>query len=77
MIKAALNMAMHRLAADLTPQGISVISLHPGWVQTDMGGAGASLTPTESVSGLLRVIDALTPAHSGGFLAYDGSPLPW
>jgi NAD(P)-dependent dehydrogenase (short-subunit alcohol dehydrogenase family) len=77
MSKAALNMAMHRLAADLTPQGISVISLHPGWVQTDMGGTGANLTPAESVSGLLRVIDALTPEHSGGFLAYDGAPLPW
>lgn len=77
MSKAALNMVTRRLAAELAPQGISVISLHPGWVQTDMGGAGANLTPTEAVTALLRVIDALSAEISGAFIAYDGTPLPW
>lgn len=78
MSKAALNMATRLLAAELAPQGIVVTSLHPGWVQTDMGGAAAPLAVSEAATLLLDRILALTPEDGGRFLASeDGSELPW
>jgi len=75
--KAAQNMATALLAAALRERGILVVALHPGWVQTDMGGAGATVTPEQSVSGLLRVIEGMKPADSGRFLDWRGQSLPW
>ncbi len=75
--KAALNMLTRNLAADLAEQGISVVALHPGWVQTDMGGKAAPLSVEESVSGLRRVIDGLAFEDSGCFLDEGGAELPW
>jgi NAD(P)-dependent dehydrogenase (short-subunit alcohol dehydrogenase family) len=77
MSKAALNMFTRQLAAELAGQRTVVISVSPGWVATDMGGAAAPLEPAESVHGLLNVIDALTPAQSGTFLDHTGATLPW
>jgi NAD(P)-dependent dehydrogenase (short-subunit alcohol dehydrogenase family) len=77
MSKAALNMATRQLAAELRRQGTIVISMSPGWVSTDMGGASAPLEPAESVRGMLNVLDALTPAQSGKFLDHTGAILPW
>ena len=75
--KAAQNMATVLLAHALHDRAIKVVALHPGWVQTDMGGAGAQITVEESVSGLLQVIDGLSPADSGRFLDWRGETLPW
>jgi NAD(P)-dependent dehydrogenase (short-subunit alcohol dehydrogenase family) len=75
--KAAQNMATALLAAALRERGIIVMALHPGWVQTDMGGAGATVAPAQSVSGLLRVIGAAKPSDSGRFLDWQGEALPW
>ena len=75
--KAAQNMATALLAKALHARGITVLALHPGWVQTDMGGSGATLTATQSVEGLLQVIDAATLQSSGGFFDWRGDPLPW
>jgi len=75
--KAAQNMATALLAAALRERGILVVALHPGWVRTDMGGAGATVTPEQSVTGLLRVIDGLKAADSGRFLDWRGQSLPW
>lgn len=75
--KAALNMATAMLARALSPRGIRVVALCPGWVKTDMGGADASLTPQQSVRGLLRVIDTLTPEQSGTFINWEGKRSPW
>lgn len=75
--KAALNMATRLLAAALAERGIAVVALHPGWVQTDMGGSGASITPQQSVQGLLKVIDSTSLASSGHFLDWRGTALPW
>ncbi|MES2858320.1 MAG: SDR family oxidoreductase [Pseudomonadota bacterium] len=75
--KAAQNMASALLAHALAERGITVLALHPGWVQTDMGGAQAQVTPADAVAGLLRVIDAATPGQSGGFLDWRGQTLPW
>src|SRR4051812_6702073 len=75
--KAALNMLVRGLAATLEPRGIIVVALSPGWVRTDMGGAGAPLAPDASVAGLRNVIAKLEPAASGRFFSHDGSPIPW
>ncbi|MFN7184656.1 MAG: SDR family oxidoreductase [Thermomonas haemolytica] len=75
--KAAQNMLGAQLAQALAPRGIVVLQLHPGWVQTDMGGAQAPLRVQESAAGLLQVIDRATPAQSGTFLDWQGRALPW
>lgn len=75
--KAALNMLTVCLSNELKPQGFTCIAIHPGWVQTDMGGANATLTPEQSVTSLIKVIDALEPGMTGKYLNYDGTGLPW
>lgn len=75
--KAALNAAMKSAAIDLRGRGITVAVFHPGWVQTDMGGPNALIDKKKSVTGLRAKIAALTPADSGGFFNFDGTPLPW
>jgi NAD(P)-dependent dehydrogenase (short-subunit alcohol dehydrogenase family) len=75
--KAALNLLAKGLAAGLAPRGVIVVALSPGWVKTDMGGQSAPLTPERSVQGLRTVIAGLRHEHSGKFLSYDGSSIPW
>jgi NAD(P)-dependent dehydrogenase (short-subunit alcohol dehydrogenase family) len=75
--KAALNMAWSNLALEAKPRGIACVLFSPGWVKTDMGGAGAEITPEESVSSMRALIERLTLAESGKFLRRDGSELPW
>ena len=77
MSKAALNMGVKKLASELKRRGVALVALHPGWVQTDMGGANATLRPPESIRGMLAVIDKLTTADNGRFLTYEGKELPW
>ena len=77
MSKAALNMAVKRLAAELVPRGIVVLAVHPGWVKTAMGGKGATLAPTDSAHALLDLIEHAQAQEAGRFLAYDGAELPW
>ncbi|MBZ0296259.1 MAG: SDR family oxidoreductase [Anaerolineae bacterium] len=73
--KAALNSVTRGLAVDLVD--ITVVALHPGWVQTDMGGVNASLTPPESAAGIIRVIDGLTKSDNGCFYQWDGQAVAW
>jgi NAD(P)-dependent dehydrogenase (short-subunit alcohol dehydrogenase family) len=75
--KAAVNMVAKGLSIDLRPKGIIVVTLHPGWVQTDMGGPNAALTPTESIAKLRQVLERVKPADSGTFIGYDGRSIPW
>ena len=75
--KAGLNAAWRSLAIDVAPQGVVAATLHPGWVQTDMGGANAPLGVEASVAGMRAVIDGLTPEKAGGFYNYDGATIPW
>jgi NAD(P)-dependent dehydrogenase (short-subunit alcohol dehydrogenase family) len=75
--KAALNMLVKGLSSALKDRGIVVVALSPGWVRTDMGGAGAPLGAEASVSGLRKVIAGLGPADSGRFIAHDGASIPW
>ncbi|MBE2224233.1 MAG: SDR family oxidoreductase [Anaerolineae bacterium] len=75
--KAALNMLTRMLAFDLKDEDIAVICVHPGWVQTDMGGTAADITAVESASGILTVIDNLTLAQTGQFYTYAGDEHLW
>jgi NAD(P)-dependent dehydrogenase (short-subunit alcohol dehydrogenase family) len=75
--KAALNMLMRSLAADVRRRGIVAAILDPGWVRTDMGGPQAPLTPARSVAGMMRVIDGLTARDSGRFYTWEGTVAPW
>jgi len=75
--KTALNMAWRNLALDAKRSGVIATMLHPGWVQTRMGGSSAPLEPQESVAGMRQVIERLGPNDSGEFFAYDGSRIPW
>jgi NAD(P)-dependent dehydrogenase (short-subunit alcohol dehydrogenase family) len=75
--KAALNMVMKGLSNELKSKGITIAVLHPGWVKTDMGGAGAPIAIPDSIGSLRKVIAKLTPADNGKFFNYDGKPLPW
>jgi NAD(P)-dependent dehydrogenase (short-subunit alcohol dehydrogenase family) len=75
--KCALNAAMKGLTLEIEPCGIGVLMLHPGWVQTRMGGPDAVLTPTQSVNGMRRIIEQFNSNMSGHFYRYDGSEIPW
>jgi len=75
--KAAMNMFSRCMAWDPETAGIITIALHPGWVRTDMGGADADLSVTESAEGVLKVIAALTPEDNGKFYTWDGKEYPW
>jgi NAD(P)-dependent dehydrogenase (short-subunit alcohol dehydrogenase family) len=75
--KTAINMIMKSLSIDLAPSGISVVTLHPGWVETDMGGPNALINTETSVRGLRQVIDDLSLSNTGKFIAYDGKEIPW
>ncbi len=75
--KAAVNMVMRSLAIDLAPRSITCVVVNPGWVQTDMGGPNAKITPAESVTKLRRLIETLGPAQSGKFFNYDSREYPW
>mgnify|MGYP002852358556 FL=1 len=75
--KTALNMVMACYAQEIADTGVAVVNFHPGWVQTDMGGPNATLTPTESITHLRASIEKLGFDDTGKFLNYDGSPLPW
>ena len=75
--KTALNMEWKSLSKDTASKGLICVVLHPGWVQTDMGGQAATLTIAQSVPSMVTVIDWLKPADYGRFLNSDGAELPW
>ncbi len=75
--KAGVNAAMVSLALDLTPRGIAVAVMHPGWVRTDMGGPNGLIDPPESIRGMRSVIASLNMDNTGRFWNYDGSDIPW
>ena len=77
MSKASMNMAARILSRDGSMSGITTITTHPGWVQTDMGGSSASITPYESATGLIKLISRLNRSDNGKFYRWNGSEHVW
>jgi NAD(P)-dependent dehydrogenase (short-subunit alcohol dehydrogenase family) len=75
--KGAVNKVMRLAAPELKGDGIAVALVHPGFVQTDMGGPGAAITPEASATGLISVIDALTLDDSPCFKTWEGTDHVW
>ena len=75
--KTGLNQVVKSLSVDLKPKGITVVSLHPGWVKTDMGGPNAPVSIDKSIEGMIKVIERTDINDTGRFLNYDGTELPW
>ncbi len=75
--KADLNDRFRSRSDTWRELGAIAVVIHPGWVQTDMGGSSASLTVRESVEGIKRVLDGLTESDHGSFLTWDGRVHPW
>ena len=70
-------MAMATLADTLSPQGIIVVMLCPGWCRTDMGGNDARNDPADSVAQMRELVAGFTLADSGTFTHHSGKRLPW
>jgi NAD(P)-dependent dehydrogenase (short-subunit alcohol dehydrogenase family) len=76
--KTALNMMNRAMSIELRAEGIIAIVVNPGWVQTDMGGQTADLTPDQSVGGLIdNVLEKITIEETGNFFQWDGTRHPW
>ncbi len=75
--KAAVSKVGQILALDWAEDPIIVSIMHPGWVQTDMGGPTAEITAEESASGIRNVLSGLTKEDSGNFYKWNGDIHPW
>ena len=75
--KAALNSVLIDTALVHGPQGVSCVAFHPGWVRTEMGGAGADISPEESAAGIRATLASMPASKQAVFRNYDGSPIGW
>lgn len=75
--KTALNQVIKSLSIDFKGENFIAAALHPGWVQTDMGGSNALIDTKTSVKGMTEVINSLDMKNSGKFYNYDGSSISW
>ncbi|MEJ5976422.1 SDR family NAD(P)-dependent oxidoreductase [Novosphingobium sp. PS1R-30] len=75
--KAGLNRLMRSVAIDLKDRGVIVGLIHPGYVQTDMGGAGADITPEDSATGIRELAERWTLDRSGDFYKWNGEEHAW
>lgn len=77
MSKSGMNMGTKLLSNYLKDDGVHVISIHPGWLRTDMGGPKADLDPYEAAATLVDLIESSNLGDSELFLNYTGEELPW
>lgn len=75
--KTALNMFAVAMKNELKEMGSSLLIIHPGWVETDMGGPNAPLSKDESVRGMIQRIDEQDMSMTGRYVEFDGSPIEW
>ena len=75
--KTAVNQVVKSLSIDLADRGIAALSLHPGWVRTEMGGPNAQISTGTSTSGLKSTLEAAGLNQSGKFVEFNGGDIPW
>ncbi|HLI66324.1 MAG TPA: SDR family oxidoreductase [Caulobacteraceae bacterium] len=75
--KAALNKLTRSFTLALGDRKLTVLSISPGWVRTDMGGPGAMLSVEDSVKGIVDVVEAKAGTGEHGFYGHDGATVPW
>lgn len=75
--KAALNSLTRGLWGELEGRKLTLVSLHPGWVRTDMGSQAAPVSVEDSAAGIVHVIEQQSGAHQHRFIDYTGKELPW
>lgn len=75
--KSALNQVSKSLSIQLKADNIIVAPIHPGWVQTDMGGPNAPIDTKTSVENMVKTFDNITPEQAGLLLNYDGTVIPY
>ncbi|MBJ6110172.1 SDR family oxidoreductase [Hymenobacter sp. BT523] len=75
--KAALNMYMRSLAAEIGHLGLISVLVDPGWMRTDMGGDHATQEPADSARGIIRLAEQLHADENGSFVTWQGQPVPW
>ncbi|XP_055909133.1 C-factor [Eupeodes corollae] len=75
--KAGLNAATKSMSLDLKDGKILCVSIHPGWVRTDMGGPKAPLDVETSTKTIVETLMTMNESHNGGFFEHNGKPLPW
>jgi NAD(P)-dependent dehydrogenase (short-subunit alcohol dehydrogenase family) len=75
--KAALNSLSRGLWGELRGRNLTMVSIHPGWVRTDMGGPGAAVSVEDSAAGIVKVLEQQAGAHKHRFLDYTGRELAW
>ncbi|MCP1441806.1 NAD(P)-dependent dehydrogenase (short-subunit alcohol dehydrogenase family) [Pseudomonas sp. GGS8] len=75
--KAALNSMTNSFVTQLGEQKLTVLSLHPGWVKTDMGGEGADIDVETSTRGLIDQVNAYAGKGGHHFVNYRGETIPW
>jgi len=75
--KAALNLFSKMVSIDLRSSGVLFVSLHPGWLKTEMGGPNAPLTVEKGVSAMLKTFQLFDDHHNGKFVSFDGKIIPY
>ena len=75
--KAALNSLTRGLWGEVRGRDITLLTLHPGWVRTDMGGESAAVSVEDSAAGLVSVIENQRDAHQHRFIDYTGKEIAW
>ncbi len=75
--KAALNSLSRGLWGELSGRQLTLLSMHPGWVRTDMGGASAAVSVEDSAHGMVDVMMARQGQHQHAYVDYLGKEIPW
>ncbi len=75
--KSALNRLTRSFIGELGDRKLTVLSISPGWVRTDMGGPNALISVEESAKGVIDVVESKAGTGEHGFYGHDGHVIAW